>query len=197
MHLVGLTGGIATGKSTVASLLRELGVPVLDADLAARHVVQPGEPALRALVDAFGSEILDTSGALDRAAMRQRIIDDPQAKRTLEAITHPAIRARIAEELAALAAGGHGAAVVEAALLVESGGYKGYADLIVVTCDPEEQVRRLMARDAQTESQARGLIGAQMPMSEKARYATQLIRNDGDIDALRAATREVWARIHR
>ena len=195
MHLVGLTGGIATGKSTVAEILREMGIPVLDADLAARHVVQAGEPALGALVSAFGPEILDASGALDRAAMRARIIADPAAKRTLEDITHPAIRARIGTELAALASNGHPVAVVEAALLVESGSYKAYGDLIVVTCDPDEQIRRVMARDHQTETQARGMIDAQMPMSEKERHATQLIRNDGDLDALKTTTATVWARI--
>jgi len=195
MHLVGLTGGIATGKSTVANILRELGVPVLDADLAARKVVEPGEPALQSLVDAFGSEILDASGNLDRAAMRDRIIADPDARKTLESITHPAIRMHIATKLGALAQEGHAAAVVEAALLVESGGYKLYADLIVVSCDPAEQFRRVVARDGQTAEQAHGIIAAQMSMADKEMRATHVIRNDGDLDDLRAQTHAVWTEI--
>lgn len=195
MHLVGLTGGIATGKSSVGQILRDLGVPVLDADLAARQVVEPGEPTLSALVSEFGSDILGPSGGLDRAAMRERIIADPQAKRALEAITHPAIRARIGTDLADLAQEGHAVAVVEAALLIESGGYQAYPDLIVVSCDPEEQVRRVMARDGQSESQARGIIGTQMSMTEKANYATHVIHNDSDLEALRHRTEAVWALI--
>ncbi len=197
MFLVGLTGGIATGKSTVAAILRDLGVPVLDADQAARRVVEPGEPALLALRAAFGEEILDSSGALNRAAMRQRIIADPEAKSTLESITHPAIRAWIAMELAAIAQQGHAAAVVEAALLVESGGYKLYGDLIVVSCDPDEQLRRVIARDNQTEAQARGIVAAQMPMAEKEKVATHVIQNDGGLIELRAQTEKVWACILR
>jgi dephospho-CoA kinase len=195
VHLVGLTGGIATGKSTVGQMLRDLGVPVLDADLAARHVVEPGDATLSELVSAFGPDILDPSGRLDRAAMRARIVADPQAKRTLERITHPAIRARIGTELAKLASEGHAIAVVEAALLIESGGYKAYPDLIVVTCDPEEQVRRVMSRDGQSEPQARGIIHTQMSMAEKATYATHVIRNDGDLQTLRHRTEAVWAGI--
>ena len=195
MHLVGLTGGIATGKSTVADILRDLGVPVLDADQASRRVVEPGQPALRDLVDTFGPDVLDSSGALDRAAMRERIIADPQARQTLERITHPAIRSLISGQLAELALAGHPAAVVEAALLVESGGYKLYGDLIVVSCDPEVQVARVMARDSQTEAQSRGIIAAQMPMADKERLATHVIRNDGDLAELRAQTENTWTKI--
>jgi dephospho-CoA kinase len=172
--------------------LRELGVPVVDADQAARQIVAPGQPALQALVAAFGVEILDAAGALDRAAMRDRIIADSTAKKTLESITHPAIRHNIAMALAGVAQAGHAAAVVEAALLIESGGYKLYADLIVVSTDPDQQFKRVMARDGQTEEQARGIIAAQMSMADKEKLATYIIRNDGDLAQLRKSTLAVW-----
>lgn len=192
MRVVGLTGGIATGKSTVASILRELGVPVIDADRVAREVVEPGQPALARILEAFGPEVLDDRGRLDRAAMRRRIARDPDARRALEAITHPAIRRRVAEQLLRLAEEGHPAAVVEAALMVETGSWRDYAALVVVTCDPDLQLRRLLARDAGGEEEARALIAAQLPLERKEAVADHVIRNDGDLDALRRRTEEVW-----
>lgn len=195
MQVIGLTGGIASGKSTVARLLRERGVPVIDADLAAREVVEPGQPALAALVGAFGEEILDAAGRLDRAAMRARMTADPEVRRRLEAITHPAIRARIGEQLAALAAAGGEVAVVEAALMVETGSYRMYPVLVVVSCDPELQLRRVMARDGVDEAAARAIVATQLPLAEKERVATHVIRNDGSIEALEAAVDATWAAV--
>ena len=195
MIVVGLTGGIATGKSTVARILAADGVPVIDADQVARDVVAPGQPALAAIVEAFGPDVLDADGSLDRAAMRRRIAHDADARRTLEGITHPAIRVAIFEELTRLREAGHPAAVVEAALLVETGTYRQYPELVVVTCDPAVQLERLLKRDGASESESRALIAAQLPLTDKEAVATQVIRNDGTEAALRERTREVWRAI--
>ncbi len=197
MKVVGLTGGIATGKSTVAALFRSWGARVLDADQVAREVVEPGTPGLARIVEAFGPEALGPDGRLDRAAMRRRIASDPKAKSTLEAITHPAILGTIASRLAAWSAEGVPLAVVEAALMVETGSYRMYPELVVVTCDPERQVTRVMARDGVSEEDARALLRAQLPLSAKEAVATHLIRNDGDRAALEARAREVFEALSR
>lgn len=194
-HTVGLTGGIATGKSTVAAILRARGVPVIDADAVAREVVLPGEPALARIVTRFGADVLAPDGTLDRAAMRRRIASDPEAKRALEGITHPDILGRILTRLQALAAEGQPAAVVEAALMVETGSYRAYTALVVVTCDPALQLRRVMARDGVSEAEARAFIATQLPLAEKERVATHVIRNDGTLADLEARVDEVWSRI--
>jgi len=193
VKVVGLTGGIATGKSTVGELLRARGVPVIDADVVARQVVAAGEPALAAIVERFGEEVLDTQGELDRAAMRARIARDPEARKGLEAITHPAILQSIADQLSELAAGGVPLAVVEAALMVETGSYRMYGDLVVVTTDASVQLHRVMARDEMTEEGARALIATQLPLADKEAVATHLIRNTGTLEALEARVDEVLA----
>lgn len=192
MRVVGLTGGIATGKSTVGHILRELGVLVIDADQVARDIVQPGQPALTEIVDRFGASVLAADGTLDRPAMRQRMTSDPQARRALEAITHPRIQQQIAATIAQFMALGHKAAVVEAALLVETGSYRHYPVIIVVSCTPQRQLARLMARDGATEEEARQIISTQLPLSDKERVATHIIRNDGSTEDLEIRTREVW-----
>lgn len=191
-RLVGLTGGIATGKSTVARMLAAHGAKVIDADQAARAVVAPGQPALAAIVDAFGTEALTEQGALDRAAMRARITADPDARRTLEGITHPAIRQWVAERIAEHVSVGAELVVVEAALLVETGGYQAYPTLIVVSCEPEVQVRRVMARDGVDEQAARGIIATQLPMADKEAVATHVVRNEGDRTALERQVAALW-----
>ena len=194
MRVVGLTGGIATGKSTVANRVRTHGIPVLDADEVARRVVAPGQPALQALVDALGPDILSDAGALDRPQMRQRISQDPEAKRVLESITHPAIRASMAQALHDLAAEGHPLAMVEAALLVETGSHTLYPTLWVVACEPDRQLQRLMARDGMSEEASRALIATQLDMDAKRAVATVVFENDGDLHALhRAVDRELAA----
>lgn len=192
MKVVGLTGGIGTGKSTVARLLRARGLPVLDADQAARDVVAPGEPALAAIVARFGAEVLAANGALDRAALRARIAHDPGARAALEAITHPAIFARLEAQLGELAQAGHPVAVVEAALMVETGSWRRYDAVLVVSCDPDTQLRRVLARDATSEADARALIAAQLPLSEKEAVATAVVWNVGSVEALEAAVDAAW-----
>jgi dephospho-CoA kinase len=195
VKVVGLTGGIATGKSTVGRLLRERGVPVIDADQVARDVVAVGSPGLAKVVERFGREVLLPDGALDRGKLRAIVVRDAEARKDLEAITHPAIREAIGTRLADLAASGVPVAVVEAALMVETGSYRLYDALVVVSCAPETQLRRLVERDGHPEPEARAMIATQLPMAEKEKVATVVIRNDGDLDALRAQLDGAWDRI--
>jgi len=198
MKVVGLTGGIATGKSTVARLLREHhDVPIVDLDQVAREIVRPGQPALAAIADRFGPGILRGDGSLDRGALRRIIATDDAARTDLNRITHPAIRAEAARRLADLAQTGSPAAVVEAALMVETGSYRLYPWLIVVVCAPETQLRRLVERDGQPEDEARALITTQLSMADKEAVATHVIRNDGDLETLAREVDRVWAAITR
>jgi len=183
---VGLTGGIATGKSTVADMLRQRGVTVLDADLVAREVVAPGQPALAAIVEHFGEGVLQEDGSLDRAALGARVMGDPEARGVLEGITHPVIIATLLERLAALHAAGEALAVVEAALMVESGSYAHYGELWVVTCPTEVQLQRLMARDRFDRATAERWIGAQLPLADKEAVADRVLHNGGSLGQLRS-----------
>ncbi len=193
MRVVGLTGGIATGKSTVAEFIRGLGVPVIDADVVARDVVAPGSPTLQSIIAAFAPDsVVDEHGALDRRAMRLRIAQDPDARARLEALTHPEIRRQIEASLQIFAKRGEACTVVEAALMIETGSYQNYPDLIVVSCSPETQLQRLIERDHMNENEAKRLIATQLPLVEKERLATCVIENDQGLDELKAATLEAW-----
>ena len=193
MKVIGLTGGIATGKSLAASLLRErFGVKVIDADQAAREVAAPGGPVFDAIVGYFGKSVLDARGQIDRSALRQRISNSVEDRRALEAITHPAIRLRIAECLEACRRSGDAVVVVEAALMVETGSYLGYDALWVVTCEPTTQWSRLLARDGRSEAESRALVSAQLPLIEKERVADHVIRNDLDEEALWVELQRAW-----
>ncbi len=183
MKVWGLTGNIACGKSAVERLLRDAGLPVIDADVVAREVVEPGQPALVAIEQRFGPSVIGREGRLDRPALGRIVFSDPQARKALEAITHPAIGAAIAQQVMGFAAQGHEHIVVSAALMVESGSYRNYAGLLVVTCPPDEQLRRLLARDELTEAEARARIDSQMPQEEKAAHADCVIDNGGDREA--------------
>ena len=195
MKTVGLTGGIAAGKSTVAALLRDRGVPVLDADRVARDVVAVGTPGLAAVVARFGDDVLQPDGALDRKALGRIVMADPAARRDLEAITHPRIFAGIRDGLARLEADGHPAAVVEAALMVETGSFRLYDALIVVAASPDVQRERLMAREGMDAATAERWMAAQLPLADKVAHATEAIWNDGDLAALEAAVEQAWARL--
>lgn len=192
IKVVGLTGGIACGKSTVAGFLEELGVPVVDADEIARAVVEPGCPAHRDLVAAFGPDVLDGEGRMDRRWLADRVFGDPEARGRLEAIVHPRVVEEAERRFAEIEARGESAAVYEAALLVETGRYRGLAGLIVVTCSHEEQRRRIQVRDCLDTKAADARILAQMPVAEKEAVADWVVRTDGDIEDVRARTREVW-----
>jgi dephospho-CoA kinase len=192
--LVGLTGGIATGKSTVSALFAHLGCRVIDADLLAREAVEPGQPAHAAVVREFGPEVVDADGRLDRKRLGAIVFADPERRRRLEAITHPAIRARMMRLLAGLDEEGfEGLVLWDAALLVESGGHTQMDRLVVVYADEATELRRLIARDGLTEAQARSRIASQMPVAEKARRAHHVIDNSGT----RAETERQVREVHR
>ena len=186
MRLVGLTGGIASGKSTFAAALREQGVPVIDADALARDAVRKGSPALEAVVRAFGAGVLGPDGELDRKAMAARVFADEGARARLEAIVHPAVRAAVAAETARLAAEGHDLAIYDVPLLYERGLDRDLDCVVVVHVPPDVQVARLRARDGIGEEEARARLRAQMPIDEKARRADVLVENDGTLADLRA-----------
>jgi dephospho-CoA kinase len=191
--LVGLTGGIATGKSTVTAMLASPNVRVVDADALAREVVEPGTPALGQIVAEFGREVLQADGRLDRARLGEIVFPDPVKRKRLEAITHPAIRARFEKIMADLeGAGWDGILIWDAALLVESGGNKKMDRLVVVTTDAATQLRRLMGRDGVSEEAARVRTASQMPLAVKARYADYVIDNSGTPQQTEARVREVY-----
>ena len=186
MRLVGLTGGIATGKSTFAALLRARGAPVLDADLLAREAVAKGSPGLADVVAAFGPEVLDAGGELDRKRMAARVFADPAAREALERIVHPRVRAAMAGEVARLAAAGAPLAFYDVPLLYEAG-REGDVDLVaVVWAPPEAQLERLAARDGMGRAAAEARLAAQLPIDEKAARADAVIANDGPESALAA-----------
>jgi len=194
--LVGLTGGIATGKSTVSEILARLGAVLVDADQLAREVVAPGEPALAEVVREFG-DVLRPDGTLDRKKLAAIVFAEPSRRKRLEAILHPAIRARFDARLDALTREGfEGIVVFDAPVMIESGGYKNMDRLIVVVTDEVIQRARLVARDADAADGERR-IASQMPLAEKAKLADYVIDNTGDRAATEARTREVHAALLR
>jgi dephospho-CoA kinase len=191
--LVGLTGGLATGKSTVAEAFRQLGCVVIDADVLAREVVEPGEPALADVVSEFGREVLGPDGALDRKRLGTIVFGDSDKRRRLEALTHPRIRARFTRRLEELAGRDFdGIVVFDAAVMIESGGYRDMDRLVVVVTDAQTQRARALQRDGDREDVERR-IASQMPLAEKARLADYVVDNSGD----RAATLAEVRRVHR
>ncbi len=192
--LIGLTGGIATGKSTVSALLRQLGCEVIDADLLAREVVEPGEPAWTTIVAEFGQDVVTAGGALDRKKLGAIVFADPERRRRLEAITHPAIRERFQARLDQLAVKGFtGIVVFDAAVMIESGNYKNMDRLVVVVTDEPTQMARLQGRDGTDDADGRRKIASQMPLAEKAKLADYVIDNSGDRQATAAQVRRVFA----
>jgi dephospho-CoA kinase len=192
MLRVGLTGSIAVGKSFVSGVLAELGCRVLDADEAARRVVEPGTEGLRAVVEAFGAEFLQSDGTLDRASLGALIFGDGAKRELLNSILHPLI---MAEQDATLRRWEDeepkGIAVIDAALMIESGGYKRFDKLIVVHCRPEAQLERLMRRNELSFEEAQRRIAAQMPQSEKLRFADFAIDTSEGFEDTRRQTEEV------
>jgi len=183
LRLIGLTGGIGTGKSTVARLLEARGIPVIDADVLAREAVEPGQPALSAIAAAW-PEVVGADGRLDRKRLGAIVFADPVARARLEAILHPRIAALASERAAALAQAGHRLAFYEASLLIEAGRQGDFDELVVVDAPDAERIRRVVARDGTTPEHVRARMAAQAPMSEKRRLATYVIDNDGDRERL-------------
>lgn len=187
MRVFGLTGNTGTGKSAVAARLRERGVAVVDADRLARAVVEPGEPALAEIAETFGPEYLDADGRLRRQALGRLVFGDPEARRRLEAITHPRIAASAMVELQAHREAGAELAVYDSALIVETGQARAFTGLIVVTATREQQLERIMARDGLSRPDAGQRIDAQMPLAEKVAAADYVVQNSGSLDDLDAA----------
>lgn len=189
--IVGLTGGIASGKSTVTTMLRELGIHVIDADQIARQIVEPGQPALGEIVEAFGPDILDASGQLDRPALGQKIFADPALRKQLNAITHPRIAQAMMENAREATNQGHPFVIYDAALLVENQIHKFLDSLIVVALDRPTQIERLISRDNITRAQAEQRIDSQMSLEEKIAVADFVINNHGSRELTRAQTQKV------
>lgn len=192
MDLIGLTGGIGSGKSTVARMLRAAGVDVIDADQLAREAVAPGSDGLRAVIERFGGGVLDDEGGLDRKKLGDIVFGDDEARRALNAIVHPRVAALAAERAQALAEAGRPRAVYEVPLLFENGLDAAMQATIVVYVDEAAQLARLMARDGSSEAAARARMAAQMPLEEKRRRATYVIDNGGSLDDTARQLREVW-----
>ena len=190
-YRVGLTGGIASGKSTAAKFFGALGVPILDSDQIAREVVEPGQPPLERLVERFGRSILTPDGHLDRPALRNIVFSDPKARADLEALTHPAIGAAM-EARSAEAGGPYQILVIP--LLVEKNLGSHVDRVLVVDCDEELQVRRLRDRDGSTPEQAQAILKAQAPRATRLKAADDVIRNDADMSAVRAQVEALHAR---
>ena len=190
--LVGLTGGVATGKSTVSRMFQALGCVVIDADLLAREVVEPGQPAWEQIVATFGRGLLQPDGRLDRRALGAVVFEDPAQRQRLESITHPEIRARFAARLAELTVQGfEGIVIFDAPVMIESGRYRNMDRLIVVTSDEPAQMSRQQARDSLSAEEATGRIRSQMPLEAKVKLADYVIDNTGDLGSTEAQVREI------
>jgi dephospho-CoA kinase len=193
MLRVGLTGSIAVGKSFVTGVLAELGCRVTDADEVARRVVEPGSEGLRAVVAAFGGEVLNEDGTLDRKRLGALVFGDEERRSLLNSLLHPLIMAAQDELLRRWEEEDpRGIGVVDAALMIESGGYKRFDKLVVVHCSPGAQLERLMKRNALSREEAGRRVAAQMPQEEKLRYADFAIDTTGGFEAARRRTEEVF-----
>lgn len=179
IRVIGLTGGIASGKSTVARFFEERGVPVIDADQLARTAVQPGSPALESIVAAFGSEVIAADGSLDRKRLGAMIFADESERHKLEAILHPEIGRLSEESILKAAAAGHRILLYMAPLLIEAGVTDRVDEIWVVTVRPDVQLERLMQRDGISREAALNIIASQMPLSEKEQYGKVVIDNSG------------------
>lgn len=192
MQLYGLTGGIASGKSTVAQRFVEKGLPLIDADLVAREVVAPGQPALEEIARRFPG-VVSPDGVLDRKALGARIFTDPKERAALDAITHPRIRQAVLERSVALAESGAPRALYDAPLLIENRLHEGLSGVVLVVAPRAVQRARLMERNHLTAAEADARIDSQMPLDEKRRFATWIIDNGGSREETARQVDAVWA----
>lgn len=194
MLLVGLTGGIGSGKSEVTRRLAARGAVIVDADLIAREVVEPGSPGLARVVEAFGPQVLAADGSLDRDALAAVVFGDDDARRRLNGIVHPLVGARTLELIAAAGkADPHAVVVNDVPLLVESGLADRYEVVIVVAAEPQTQLQRLVEQRGMAEADARARIAAQAPLADKLAVADIVITNEGDLAELDRRVEQVWA----
>lgn len=197
MFRVGLTGNIASGKSTVARVWQRLGAPVIDADVLARRAVAPGSVGLRRIVAAFGPGVLDDAGQLDRAALRDIVFRDPEARAKLEAIVHPEVGRLRREEEARLEAAGERIVVHDIPLLFEAGLDREFDAVVLVDASERVRLERLVRDRGLPEDEARRMIDAQMPSSQKRDRADYVIENEGTLETLERAAEEVWRELRR
>lgn len=195
MLILGLTGGIATGKSTVGAMFQELGAVRIDADLLAREVVEPGKPAWQAVINHFGHGVLQEDGRLDRKALAHIVFGDKAQLSVLNSITHPFIIALAGERIALAHKQGASIVLLEAPLLFETGLDRLVDQVIVVATTEETQIRRLMARDGLSVGEARQRMAAQMPLAEKIRRADHCIDNNGSLEETRAQVERLWRKL--
>lgn len=195
MHLFGLTGGIASGKSAVAARLRERGVPVIDADQLAREAVAPGSAGLAAVAALFGEDVVREDGTLDRKKVAEAVFADDAKRKALSAIVHPIVTTLTFEAASRLRSEGQPLACYEAALIVENGVADAFRPLVVVSAPDDLQIARVKSRDGSTADEARARIRAQVPLAEKLAAADYVIDNTGSLEALYRRTDEVLAAI--
>ena len=195
MKLVGLTGGIASGKSTVAKILERLGAAVINADALSREVVEPGKDAWKEIIDAFGADVLQPDQTLDRQKLRTVIFNDRDGRKKLEAIIHPRVRALAEERIREHAVAGYSIIVYEVPLLFEGNLHEWLRPVILVACNVDTQRARLQERDRLTQTEAQKHIDAQMSLEEKRRLADYVIENDGSLADLEQQVRTVLEKI--
>ena len=190
---VGLTGNIASGKSSAASFFAELGAHVIDADRVAHSLLKAGTPVYRKIVDAFGERILSSTGEIDRRILGRMVFSDADKRLLLNSLTHPAVETEILRRIGELEqSASRGIIIVDAALMIETGGYKMYHRIIVVTCDPALQVSRLITRDGLTEAEAGARIASQMPMEEKLKLANYTIDTSRTLEHTRGQVEAIY-----
>ena len=195
MKLIGLTGGIASGKTTAAAILRRLGAAVIDADELSREVVRPGQEAWKEIVGAFGSLVLQQDKTLDRKKLRSIVFDDPAARKKLEAIIHPKVRALAEKKIRELEAAGNEIIVYEVPLLFEGQLQRWVRPVIMIACDIATQKQRLKERDGLTDEKAQQHLDAQMSLEEKRRLADYVVENNGSLNDLERQVKAVLERI--
>lgn len=191
MFVVGLTGGIGSGKTAASDYLASLGITVVDADLASRVIVEPGQPALAAIEARFGAEVIAADGTLDRRALRERVFADPEQRKALEAITHPAIGAEIMRQLQASRSP---YTVLVSPLLLETSQHRMAQRILLIDVPEALQVARTTSRDEVPAAQVEAIMAAQMPREEKRARADDIVVNDGDLSHLQAQLDTLHAR---